>query len=69
MTANYISAPVSALGKFSPSRLEESRQGTSTMHPRFRRGQGFCECCQKTKPAPSKRLKGWKCDDCESSGR
>lgn len=29
-----------------------------------RQGHGFCEACQRMKPAPARRKKGWKCKEC-----
>lgn len=26
--------------------------------------QGWCECCGSYKPAPKKRMKGWRCVEC-----
>ena len=29
-----------------------------------RQGHGFCESCQRMRPAPARRKKGWKCKEC-----
>lgn len=30
-------------------------------------GHGYCEGCQRHKPAPKQRRKGWRCQDCRTT--
>lgn len=50
-----------------PNRSQELRQknASSINLGVYPGSKGYCECCQRHKPAPKKRNKGWLCDDCK----
>lgn len=60
-----------ALHPFSINRIQEQRVAVSrsitTTTLIGRPNTGFCESCQRQKPAPKRRNKGWCCTDCEKA--